>query len=68
MGGRLQDDPQDPGGATNMGITQADLKRWRQHDVTKEDVRSLTHDEAMQIFKAFYWVRSAAMRCQLRLL
>ena len=53
--GGFTDDPQDPGGATNMGITQADLKRWRQRDVTKEDVRSLTHDEAMQIFKAFYW-------------
>jgi len=53
--GGFTDDPQDPGGATNIGITQADLKRWRQHDVTKDDVRSLTRDEAMQIFKAFYW-------------
>jgi peptidoglycan L-alanyl-D-glutamate endopeptidase CwlK len=53
--GGFTDDPQDPGGATNMGITQADLKRWRQRDVTKDDVRSLTHDEAMRIFKAFYW-------------
>jgi uncharacterized protein (TIGR02594 family) len=53
--GGFSDHPLDPGGPTNMGITQETLKRWRKHDVSKNDVKNLQRDEAWQIFKAFYW-------------
>ena len=49
-------DPQDPGGATNMGITIATLREWRDDpDVTINDVRSLSQDEAQAIYAARYW-------------
>ncbi|MGY8680473.1 glycosyl hydrolase 108 family protein [Bradyrhizobium sp. UFLA05-153] len=47
--------PRDPGGPTNMGITQKDLSAWRHAPVTADDVRNLTRDEALQIFRANYW-------------
>jgi lysozyme family protein len=50
--------PADPGGATNFGITIAVLAEWRGHPVTVEDVRNLKRDEAIQIYKAFYWDRA----------
>lgn len=54
--GGYTNDPRDPGGPTNRGITQADLAEWRGHPVSAEDVRNLTRDEALQIFKTKYWV------------
>ena len=53
--GNFDNDPGDPGGPTNMGITQADLARWRQRSVSVDEVRNLTREEARQIFKAYYW-------------
>jgi lysozyme family protein len=50
------DDPKDPGGATNLGITIAVLKKWRGHAVSKEDVRKLTIAEASKIYHANYWL------------
>src|SRR5690606_7275066 len=50
------DDPVDTGGATKFGITLRTLqhyRRLRRHDpsliVTKNDMRNLTHDEAVSI-------------------
>jgi lysozyme family protein len=53
--GGFVDDPADRGGATNMGITRATLADWRGTDVTAEDVRALTRDEAGAIYRARYW-------------
>lgn len=54
--GGFVDHPNDPGGATNMGITFNTLKSWRQPDsITVDDVRNLTEDEAKQIYRANYW-------------
>ncbi len=50
--------PKDPGGATNMGITQATLSNWRKKSVTVEDVRNLTRAEAADIYRANYWLIS----------
>ena len=58
--GGYTDDPLDPGGATNLGITFAELARWRHVDVTKDDVRVLKQDEAANIYRANYW---NASRC-----
>ena len=54
--GGYVDDPDDPGGATNLGITFATLKAWRHGAVTKADVRSLTKAEATRIYHANYWL------------
>ena len=53
--------PKDPGGATNMGITQKTLQGWRGAPVTAEDMKALTHKEAEAIYKARYW---AACQCE----
>ena len=54
--GGYVDHPKDPGGATNMGITLATLRRWRANrPTTKADVRALTRGEAGEIYRAYYW-------------
>lgn len=58
--GGFANDPQDPGGPTMMGITQATLSAWRGHTVTAEEVRELTAEEAREIYRAEYWNR---LRC-----
>lgn len=53
--GGYSDHPLDPGGATNLGITQKELARARGRPVTKRDVRALTVKEASAIYKRSYW-------------
>lgn len=45
----------DPGGATNLGVTQRTLAAWRHKPVSVGDVRALGRDEAAQIYRAMYW-------------
>lgn len=47
--------PDDKGGPTNFGITQAVLAAYRNKIVTVADVKNLTLDEAKEIYKALYW-------------
>ena len=47
--------PKDPGKATNMGITIGTLRAWRGSRVTNEDVKNLSKEEAMSIYKRQYW-------------
>jgi lysozyme family protein len=58
--GGYVDDPMDPGGATNLGITLQELSIWRHTAVTKTDVQNLGKDEAAAIYRANYW---NASRC-----
>ena len=57
--GGYVDHPDDPGGATNLGITRRTLADWR--GVTpftalpKSEVRRLTRTEATEIYRARYW-------------
>jgi uncharacterized protein (TIGR02594 family) len=53
--GGYVDHPNEPGGPTNMGVTLATLTRWRGREVTAEDVKALTRDEARQIYREYYW-------------
>ncbi len=53
--GGYVDHPRDPGGATNFGITIGTLSNWRGRKVSKREVKELTREEAMQIYKAQYW-------------
>lgn len=53
--GGYVDHPLDRGGPTNMGITLGTLRIWRDEEVTPDDVRNLTHDEAHRIYYNMYW-------------
>ena len=53
--GGFVDHPDDPGGATNMGITQTTLAKERGHAVSKSDVAHLAQSEAASIYRKSYW-------------
>ncbi|MDB5510264.1 MAG: hypothetical protein JWL93_2733 [Hyphomicrobiales bacterium] len=53
--GGYADHPDDPGGATNLGVTRATLAAWRGHGVRREDVRALERTEAGAIYRRLYW-------------
>jgi lysozyme family protein len=54
--GGYVDDPSDPGGATNMGITLATYRQWS-HDAAlgPDDVRAMPRRTAAAIYGALYW-------------
>jgi len=53
--GGYVDNPADPGGATNMGITLRTLASWTGHSESPQDVKNLTKDTATEIYKKQYW-------------
>jgi len=53
--GGFANHPKDPGGPTNMGITQATLSHERGRRATVGDVRNLTRAEAAEIYRKKYW-------------
>src|SRR5690606_3723314 len=56
--------PNDPGGATNKGITIGTFTRWRTSRglpaPTVDDLRNLTDAEANQIYYEWYWKASGS--------
>ena len=54
--GGYVDDPADPGGATNMGITLATFQHW-DHDpmLGPAYVPGMTRQTAAAIYRALYW-------------
>lgn len=53
--GGFVNNPKDPGGATNYGITMATLRAWRGHPIAVQDVKELKVEEAILIYKKNYW-------------
>jgi peptidoglycan L-alanyl-D-glutamate endopeptidase CwlK len=53
--GGFVDDPRDKGGATNMGITIRTLAEWRGTEVSVDDVRELSREEADAIYWSNYY-------------
>lgn len=48
--------PEDPGGETNMGITQRTYDSWRaSRGLPRRPVRDLTREEAAEIYRSQYW-------------
>jgi lysozyme family protein len=45
----------DPGGATNLGVTLATLTAWRKRPTSIDDLKHLSKDEAKQIGRTQYW-------------
>lgn len=54
-GGKV-DHPNDPGGRTNKGVTQKVFDAWRDgRGEPHQDVFDISHDEALEIYRANYW-------------
>jgi lysozyme family protein len=47
--------PDDPGGATNKGITIATFRRYIKRNGTIADLKALTTQQAVDVYKAQYW-------------
>ena len=47
--------PRDPGGATKFGITRDTLSRAKKRQASVDDVRRLTPQEAIAIYRRLYW-------------
>jgi lysozyme family protein len=55
--GGYVNDPDDPGGATNKGITQKVYDGWRRRQGRAEQtVRNITDAEVQAIYEADYWM------------
>lgn len=53
--GGYTNNPSDPGGPTNFGITIIDYRKYIKSDGTAEDVRKMNVSDAKAIYKAKYW-------------
>ncbi len=54
--GGYADNPADPGGATNMGITLATYRQWSDNpDLGATQVEGMTERTARAIYRALYW-------------
>jgi len=49
--------PSDPGGATNLGVTQAVWEDWIDRTVSEENMRALTPAKVAPLYKELYWDR-----------
>lgn len=54
--GGFVDHPADRGGPTRYGITHKTLARYLGHEVTREDVQSLSRELAAEIYKRSYYL------------
>ena len=64
MEGGFSDDPRDPGGPTNFGISRAelaDVRRVPVTSITEDMMQALTLDEAAGIYQSRYW---NVLRCE----
>jgi lysozyme family protein len=62
--GLYSSDPDDPGGATMMGVTQRVYDAWRlENRLDRRDVRDITRGEVGVIYQRDYWRPSWAEKC-----
>ena len=53
--GKYVNDPRDPGGRTNMGVTQRAWESYLNRTVTEAEMRTLTPENVKPFYKAMYW-------------
>ena len=53
--GGFVNNPQDPGGITNLGCTKAVWAEVVGHPVSEKDMRNLTKDDVKPLYKRKYW-------------
>jgi len=49
--------PSDPGGATNLGVTQAVWEDWIDRAVSEENMKALTPNKVAPLYREMYWDR-----------
>lgn len=57
--GGFVNNPADPGGMTNLGVTQRVWEEWLDHPVTERDMRALTAETVAPMYKRKYWDKIA---------
>lgn len=55
--GGFVDNPKDPGGMTNLGVTRSAWQAYLNRDVTETEMRALTPEIVQPFYKALYWDR-----------
>lgn len=55
--GGFVNNPKDKGGATKYGITRKTLSAWRGEEASVDDVKALTQEEAIEIYKNEYYLK-----------
>jgi lysozyme family protein len=53
--GGYVNDLRDPGGRTNLGVTQRAWETYLNRSVTETEMRGLTHDTVKPFYKSMYW-------------
>jgi lysozyme family protein len=53
--GGYVNNPKDPGGMTNLGVTRKNWEAYLDHDVTEADMRALTPEIVKPFYKKNYW-------------
>lgn len=53
--GGYVNDPRDPGGRTNLGVTQRAWEAYWNRNVTEAEMRALTPNIVKPFYKAMYW-------------
>ena len=53
--GGYTDNPKDPGGRTNLGVTQKVWESWVGHGVTEAEMRALGPQDVAPLYKSNYW-------------
>lgn len=53
--GGFSNDPQDPGGATNLGVTLYTLSQFEGRQAMLSEVHALTPEKVAPIYRANYW-------------
>jgi len=53
--GGYVDHPQDPGGRTNLGVTQRVWEEWMGRPVSEKEMRALTPTMVKPLYKRKYW-------------
>lgn len=54
--GGFVNNPADPGGMTNLGVTKAVWEEWTGHAVDEKTMRNLTPQQVAPLYKAKYWM------------
>ena len=53
--GGFSNDPADPGGITNLGVTKRVWEAWTHNPASESDMRSLTVSQVAPLYRAQYW-------------
>ena len=56
--GGYVNNPKDPGGETNMGVTKAAWSTWLKRTILPGEMAQLTHADIIPFYKALYWDKS----------